>query len=150
VKRRTLLHDILGPGGLSILFQPIFEIAGGQPMLFALEALARGPKGSNVEPANVLFEYVAAGLMQRGDANGSDRVLAARQPHVGRFESVIDRVADHVRDRVLQLFDDRRIDFDILTFKNQHGALALRTPRGRARRGGSAAARGRPARGVRS
>jgi EAL domain-containing protein (putative c-di-GMP-specific phosphodiesterase class I) len=58
VKRRTLLHDILGPGGLSILFQPIFEIAGAEPMLFALEALARGPKDSNVENANVLFEYV--------------------------------------------------------------------------------------------
>lgn len=58
MKRRTLLHDILAPGGLTILFQPIFEIVDGQAMLFALEALARGPKDSNVEPANVLFEYV--------------------------------------------------------------------------------------------
>jgi len=58
VKRRTLLHDILAPGGLTILFQPIFETPGETPMLFALEALARGPKDSNVEPANVLFEYV--------------------------------------------------------------------------------------------
>jgi EAL domain-containing protein (putative c-di-GMP-specific phosphodiesterase class I) len=58
MKRRTLLHDILGPGGLTILFQPIFEIVGGEPMLFALEALSRGPKDSNVENATVLFEYV--------------------------------------------------------------------------------------------
>jgi len=58
MKRRTLLHDILGPGGLTILFQPIFEIVGGETMLFALEALSRGPKDSNVESANVLFEYV--------------------------------------------------------------------------------------------
>jgi len=58
MKRRTLLHDILGPGGLTILFQPIFEIVGKAPMLFALEALSRGPKDSNVESANVLFEYV--------------------------------------------------------------------------------------------
>jgi len=58
MKRRTLLHDILGPGGLTILFQPIFEIAGNTPMLFALEALSRGPKDSNVENATVLFEYV--------------------------------------------------------------------------------------------
>jgi len=56
--RRTLLHDILAPGGLRILFQPIFEIVGSEPMLFALEALARGPRDSNVESANVLFEYV--------------------------------------------------------------------------------------------
>jgi EAL domain-containing protein (putative c-di-GMP-specific phosphodiesterase class I) len=74
VKRRTLLHDILGPGGLSILFQPIFEIAGGQPMLFALEALARGPKGSNVEPANVLFEYVR----RKGKEVEVDRACIAR------------------------------------------------------------------------
>lgn len=74
MKRRTLLHDILGPGGLSILFQPIFEIAGGQPMLFALEALARGPKGSNVEPANVLFEYVR----RKGKEVEVDRACIAR------------------------------------------------------------------------
>ncbi|MBV8547535.1 MAG: EAL domain-containing protein, partial [Acidobacteria bacterium] len=77
-KRRTLLHDILGPGGLSILFQPIFEtnsaIKGGQPMLFALEALARGPKGSNVEPANVLFEYVR----RKGKEVEVDRACIAR------------------------------------------------------------------------
>lgn len=58
MKRRTLLDDILAPGGLSILFQPIFEIVAGEPMPFAIEALARGPKNSNVECANVLFEYV--------------------------------------------------------------------------------------------
>lgn len=55
---RTLIHEILEPGGISILFQPIFEIVEGQPVLFALEALSRGPRGSNVEPADVLFEYV--------------------------------------------------------------------------------------------
>jgi EAL domain-containing protein (putative c-di-GMP-specific phosphodiesterase class I) len=74
VKRRTLLHDILGPGGLSILFQPIFEIIAGEPMLFALEALARGPKGSNVEAANVLFEYVR----RKGKEVEVDRACLAR------------------------------------------------------------------------
>jgi EAL domain-containing protein (putative c-di-GMP-specific phosphodiesterase class I) len=58
VTRRTLLQDLLAPGGLTILFQPIFEIVEGQSMLFALEALSRGCKGSNVERADVLFEYV--------------------------------------------------------------------------------------------
>jgi EAL domain-containing protein (putative c-di-GMP-specific phosphodiesterase class I) len=58
VKRHTLIDDLLAPGGLSILFQPIFEIVDGESVLFALEALARGPRGSNIESANVLFEYV--------------------------------------------------------------------------------------------
>ncbi|MEA2165691.1 MAG: hypothetical protein QOK37_3818 [Thermoanaerobaculia bacterium] len=72
--RHTLLHDILAPGGLSILFQPIFEIVDGEPLLFALEALARGPKGSNVECANVLFEYVR----RKGKETEVDRACIAR------------------------------------------------------------------------
>src|SRR5439155_16736306 len=55
---RTLLHEILAEGGLSVLFQPIFEIGGQSRAIFALEALSRGPKGSNAERADVLFEYV--------------------------------------------------------------------------------------------
>jgi EAL domain-containing protein (putative c-di-GMP-specific phosphodiesterase class I) len=74
MKRRTLLHDILGPGGLTILFQPIFEIAGKETILFALEALARGPKDSNVENANVLFEYVR----RKGKEVEVDRACIAR------------------------------------------------------------------------
>src|SRR5262249_38189834 len=55
---RTLLQEILGDGGLSILFQPIFDISSRPDSLFALEALSRGPKGSNAERADILFEYV--------------------------------------------------------------------------------------------
>jgi EAL domain-containing protein (putative c-di-GMP-specific phosphodiesterase class I) len=57
--KHTLLHDILAEGGLSVLFQPIFELnEANAPSLFAIEALSRGPKGSNAESALVLFEYV--------------------------------------------------------------------------------------------
>jgi EAL domain-containing protein (putative c-di-GMP-specific phosphodiesterase class I) len=74
VTRHTLIDDILAPGGLSILFQPIFEIVNGDPVLFALEALSRGPKGSNVECANVLFEYIR----RKGKETEVDRVCIAR------------------------------------------------------------------------
>jgi EAL domain-containing protein (putative c-di-GMP-specific phosphodiesterase class I) len=56
--KHTLLHRILGEGGISVLFQPIYAMSDGMAAVFALEALSRGPKGSNVESANVLFEYV--------------------------------------------------------------------------------------------
>jgi EAL domain-containing protein (putative c-di-GMP-specific phosphodiesterase class I) len=56
--KNTLMQEILGEGGLSTMFQPIFEIDGHRPLLFAVEALSRGPKGSNAERAEVLFEYV--------------------------------------------------------------------------------------------
>lgn len=56
--KHTLLHDILAEGGLTVLFQPVFAMENGGPSVFALEALSRGPKGSNAESALVLFEYV--------------------------------------------------------------------------------------------
>lgn len=52
-----LLDAILAPGGLSVLFQPIYEIHGQTLTLHALEALTRGPAGTNVHRADVLFEY---------------------------------------------------------------------------------------------
>lgn len=55
---QTLLDRVLEPSGLSMMFQPIVRAEGGVVSLFALEALARGPAGTNVERADVLFEYV--------------------------------------------------------------------------------------------
>jgi EAL domain-containing protein (putative c-di-GMP-specific phosphodiesterase class I) len=44
-------------GSLSILFQPIFEIRDGSRRLHSLESLARGPRQTPMESADVLFEY---------------------------------------------------------------------------------------------
>ncbi|MCU1246717.1 MAG: Signaling protein domain [Acidobacteria bacterium] len=52
------ISTILGKDGISVLFQPIFHLAGEAPSLFAYEALSRGPRGTNFERANVLFDYV--------------------------------------------------------------------------------------------
>ncbi len=54
----TLLETLLLPGQLAVVFQPIFEIDGGRPHVHALECLVRGPRGTNAERPNVLFEYV--------------------------------------------------------------------------------------------
>jgi EAL domain-containing protein (putative c-di-GMP-specific phosphodiesterase class I) len=54
----ALLEKILRPGGVRTVFQPIFEIEKTDASVFALESLSRGPLGSNVELADVLFEYV--------------------------------------------------------------------------------------------
>lgn len=54
----TLLDLVLEPGQLSVVFQPIFEVGSRTPHLFALECLIRGPRGTNAERPNVLFEYV--------------------------------------------------------------------------------------------
>jgi EAL domain-containing protein (putative c-di-GMP-specific phosphodiesterase class I) len=54
----SVLDDILAAGVLSVVFQPIFELGGEAPVLHGLECLVRGPKGSNLHSAEVLFEYV--------------------------------------------------------------------------------------------
>ncbi len=54
----TLLDDILSPGRLSVVFQPIFELDSARARLFALECLTRGPRGTNAERPEVLFDYV--------------------------------------------------------------------------------------------
>ncbi|HSF39351.1 MAG TPA: EAL domain-containing protein [Thermoanaerobaculia bacterium] len=53
-----LWNQIVEPAGLTTAFQPIFEIGWSGRSVFALEALTRGPRGTNVERADVLFEYV--------------------------------------------------------------------------------------------
>lgn len=54
----TLLDAILAPGGLRMSLQPIFAVSGSAQRVAAVECLARGPAGTNLERANVLFEYV--------------------------------------------------------------------------------------------
>jgi len=54
----TLLDDILAPGRLSVVFQPIFEMGAAPPRLFGLECLVRGPHGTSAERPDVLFDYI--------------------------------------------------------------------------------------------
>lgn len=54
----SLLDAVLAPGGITVTFQPIFDVTGGRQRAVAVECLSRGPRGTNIEPANVLFEYV--------------------------------------------------------------------------------------------
>jgi EAL domain-containing protein (putative c-di-GMP-specific phosphodiesterase class I) len=71
--RPTALDAILAPGGLSVLFQPIVELQGDLPVVCAAEALARGPKGSTMESAPILFDYVRG----KGQQITVDRACAA-------------------------------------------------------------------------
>lgn len=49
---------ILGSGGLSVRFQPIVERRNDDWELRGVESLVRGPEGTNLEPAEILFDYV--------------------------------------------------------------------------------------------
>jgi EAL domain-containing protein (putative c-di-GMP-specific phosphodiesterase class I) len=53
-----LLGGLLEPGRLSVVCQPVFEVGPAGHRLHAIECLTRGPAGTNMEDAEILFEYV--------------------------------------------------------------------------------------------
>jgi len=54
----SALNRILQPGAITPVYQPIFRVNGGPPVVEGVECLSRGPRGTNFENADVLFEYV--------------------------------------------------------------------------------------------
>lgn len=53
-----LLDRILGPEGLSVSLQPIFEMLPEGRRIHSMECLSRGPRGTSAESAEVLFAYI--------------------------------------------------------------------------------------------
>jgi EAL domain-containing protein (putative c-di-GMP-specific phosphodiesterase class I) len=51
-----LVEVLIRPGSLHAVFQPVFALGGDRGVRF-VEGLTRGPRGTNVEAAGVLFEY---------------------------------------------------------------------------------------------
>ena len=54
----TLLDVILEPGSLTPMFQPIFDLWSRRRAPHSFECLMRGPKGTSMESAAVMFDYV--------------------------------------------------------------------------------------------
>ncbi|MGA9355023.1 MAG: EAL domain-containing protein [Terriglobales bacterium] len=55
---KSILETILEPSELHVVFQPIFRIEGQSRSVDSVEALIRGPRGTNFERADILFDYV--------------------------------------------------------------------------------------------
>src|SRR5688572_30165491 len=58
MREHRALDAILEPGGITPMYQPICSAVDGETRLAGFECLSRGPKGTNFESANVLFDYV--------------------------------------------------------------------------------------------
>jgi EAL domain-containing protein (putative c-di-GMP-specific phosphodiesterase class I) len=69
----TLIETLKRPGAIRIEFQPMLCVRNGRPRLYALEALARGPRGSSVERPDVLFEYAR----RKGEESQVDSICIA-------------------------------------------------------------------------
>jgi EAL domain-containing protein (putative c-di-GMP-specific phosphodiesterase class I) len=53
----ALLDQVLKPGSLSVLFQPVVALHRDGGTLHSLECLVRGPRDTTLESPSVLFEY---------------------------------------------------------------------------------------------
>jgi EAL domain-containing protein (putative c-di-GMP-specific phosphodiesterase class I) len=53
-----VLKELHAPGALTVVFQPIVEMCGGRRRLYGVESLTRGPRGTELERATVLFDRV--------------------------------------------------------------------------------------------
>jgi EAL domain-containing protein (putative c-di-GMP-specific phosphodiesterase class I) len=80
----TLLDAILEPGRLSVVFQPIFEVGVARPRLYGLECLIRGPRSTNAEHPQILFEYVRR---KRAEAVVDRACVATALAEAGRLTS---------------------------------------------------------------
>ena len=54
----SALNRILQPGAITPVYQPIFRVDSSGIRIQGMECLSRGPRGTNFESAEVLFEYV--------------------------------------------------------------------------------------------
>ena len=57
MRSSTHIERLREPGAIRVEFQPILRLVGDEVQLYSLEALARGPQGSTLERAEVMFEY---------------------------------------------------------------------------------------------
>lgn len=58
MSERSKLELILGPGGITSVYQPVVRALDGTAEVIGFECLSRGPRGTNFESANILFDYV--------------------------------------------------------------------------------------------
>lgn len=82
----NLLHSMTLPGPLGTVLQAIVDTSTGTAEIFAVECLTRGPRGTRLEQAPPLFEYIRRrGLEAEMDCACISRALraaAGRAPRI--------------------------------------------------------------------
>jgi len=74
VTPRPILDELFAPGAIRVEFQPIVSVSGDGVELYALEALARGPRDTSMERPDVLFEYAR----RKGEETKVDLICIAQ------------------------------------------------------------------------
>lgn len=72
--QESMIDQLVVPGAIRIEFQPIVTVSDTGVELYALEALARGPRGTSMEQPNVMFEYAR----RKGEETRIDLICIAQ------------------------------------------------------------------------
>jgi EAL domain-containing protein (putative c-di-GMP-specific phosphodiesterase class I) len=81
---RVDADSLLAGNGLSVVFQPIFDVTGPENSAWGVEALTRGPAGSNFASAAVLFDYLR---LKHEEARIDRRCVSRALAEARRFPS---------------------------------------------------------------
>jgi len=68
-----MIERLQAPGAIRVEFQPIVRVHDDHVELYAVEALARGPRGTSMERPDILFEYAR----RKGQESAIDLVCIA-------------------------------------------------------------------------
>src|SRR5207253_2243342 len=81
----------------------------------------------DIDPVAVVLErnHDEAVGVARLESQATDRGLADSQTGVGRFDAVIDGIADQMQQRIADLFDHRTIKLGVLTLDDEVDLLPL-------------------------
>lgn len=96
----SVLHPAALPGPLGTVLQTIVDTTGATPSVFAVECLTRGPRGTRLEQAPPLFDYIRRrGLETEMDCDVVGRALSAAMGHAPRIALNVhpSTLADHGR-----------------------------------------------------
>jgi EAL domain-containing protein (putative c-di-GMP-specific phosphodiesterase class I) len=113
--RSLLLDQILGPNGLRVVYQPIVHFSGGRRLTHAFEGLARGPRGTNVERASILFEYAR----QKGEEPAVD--LACAREILRSAGNIVNGTRLHINVHASTLDRDTRFPEALVSSANASG-----------------------------
>jgi EAL domain-containing protein (putative c-di-GMP-specific phosphodiesterase class I) len=113
----SLLDRVLAPGALSVRYQPIYDLRGGEPQPVAVECLVRGPADTTLEAPDLLFEYARrkreeAAVDRAAVAAVAESATALRADlpvHVNAHASTLGRDAGFAA-FLLAAFERRQVD----------------------------------------
>jgi EAL domain-containing protein (putative c-di-GMP-specific phosphodiesterase class I) len=121
---KPVLTRLQEPGAIRVEFQPIVKVHPDGIELYAVEALARGPRGTSVERPEVLFEYArrkgvesAIDLICITEAFDAYRRLPARPLLSINVHGATLAGVDHFSDRILSAAKAYGIAPDALMFE---------------------------------